>query len=893
MPQSAINKSARIFTQRTRQATSPSAARQAQRTPSAAQRTRQATSPSAARQAQRTPSAAQRTRQSISPSAARQAQRTPSATQRSLRLAAPLAALLTALTVSGVAQGQTSELSTGRLPAYGRSVSSTDDSSALVLNPANIGFMPGSELRWSGLFTPEDPYLPPGHAFSFATPLFLGLSSGLRVDLVGDDRDTQALTWALAATPSDALSLGYSLQRISLPGSSFTSHTLALTSRPAESLSLSIVGQNLGSELPNTLNTGFTVLPFGSRAVELGFEALFAWVPQRTGDSEVDITPRFTLGIGLGSVGKVFGALSVLDDQAAYGTVGLSLYPSTPVGSTEFTVGSVGEQAPDPKVLFGEVAVRGFRERPGAEVSRTAVRLRLESTADARGHVRLLRKLWAIAEEPRVDAVLLELRTSPAASFAHAQELRDALYHLRGSGKRVLCHLEDGGGVALYVCSAANQVLINPAGGLRFAGLKAQNTYLAGMLSKLGIRADFVRIGDHKSAPERLMRTGSTSVARADRKDLLQQLERQLVEGVAAGRALSPKEVRDNIASGPHIASEALIAKFVDGLAFDDELPKRLRELTGRDTEIIRDGVLPPTRPRGFRGGRSIAVVYVDGDMVDGRSATIPLLGMRLVGSYTVAEALKQAREDGSIGAVILRVETPGGSAMAADVIWREAELTAQVKPLVVSMGSYAASAGYYISAPAERIFANPASITGSIGVFYGKADVAGLMEKIGVTVETAKTAPRADAESLFRPFTAAERVELNRKVGQFYDTFLTRVSAGRKLSKAQVDKVAQGRVWTGEQARDRRLVDELGGLRQAIAYAAKQANLAADAPLVELPVVQTSLLGQLLGIEGLRADMKLELPAQLRSVVHALGPFFVYEGDKALMRLEQAPIRP
>ncbi|MBX3185199.1 MAG: signal peptide peptidase SppA [Polyangiaceae bacterium] len=858
MTQSAPTKSARIFSQRT-----PSA-------------TRQGNSPSAT---QRTPSATQRT---------------PSATQRALRLTAPLAALLVALSLSGAAQGQASELSTGRLPAYGRSVSSTDDSSALVLNPANIGFMPGSELRWSGLFAPSDPYLPPGHAFSFATPLFFGLSSGLRVDLVGDDRDTQGLTWALAATPSDALSLGYSLQRISLPGNDFTSHSLALTSRPAPALSVSVVGQNLGSRLPNTLNTGFTVLPLGSRAVELGFEALFAWVPQSTGgDREVDITPRFTLGLGLGSVGKAFGAISVLNDKAAYGTVGLSFYPSTPGGSTEFTVGSVGERAPDPEYLFGEVALRGFRERPGAEVIRTAVRLRLESTADARGHVRLLRKLWALAEEPRVDAVLLELRTSPAASFAHAQELRDALYHLRSNGKRVLCHLEDGGGVALYVCSAANKTLINPAGGLRFAGLKAQSTYLAGMLTKLGIRADFVRIGDHKSAPERLMRTGSTDVARADRKDLLQQLERQLVEGVAAGRSMSPKAVRESIASGPHIASEALTAKFVDGLAFDDELPRHVRELTGRDTELLRDGALGPARPRGFRGSRSIAVVYVDGDMVDGRSATIPLLGMRLVGSYTVAEALKQAREDGSIGAVILRVETPGGSAMAADVIWREAELTAQVKPLVVSMGSYAASAGYYISAPAERIFANPASITGSIGVFYGKADVAGLMEKIGVTVETAKTAPRADAESLFRPFTPEERVELNRKVGQFYDTFLTRVSAGRKLSKAEVDKVARGRVWTGEQARDRRLVDELGGLRQAIAYVTKQANLADDAPLVELPVIQTSLLGELLGIEGLRADMKLELPAQLRSVVHALGPFFVYEGDKPLMRLEQAPIRP
>jgi protease-4 len=279
--------------------------------------------------------------------------------------------------------------------------------------------------------------------------------------------------------------------------------------------------------------------------------------------------------------------------------------------------------------------------------------------------------------------------------------------------------------------------------------------------------------------------------------------------------------------------------------------------------------------------------------MIDGRSETIPLLGNKLVGSYTIAETLKRVREDPFTGAVVLRVETPGGSAMASDVIWREVQLTAHVKPVVVSMGTYAASGGYYISSPATRIFANPLSITGSIGIFYGKADVAELLKKIGVSVEVYKTAPRADAESIFRPFTDDERRELTRKVGQFYDVFLSRVSIGRKLSKAEIDSVGRGRVWTGEQAVGKRLVDELGGLRQALEYARSLAQLPDHAPIVELPPPDGTLLGRLLGIEGLHDQAGLPLPPGLLEMVRAVAPFAVYPPDKPMARLELITVGP
>jgi protease-4 len=247
-------------------------------------------------------------------------------------------------------------------------------------------------------------------------------------------------------------------------------------------------------------------------------------------------------------------------------------------------------------------------------------------------------------------------------------------------------------------------------------------------------------------------------------------------------------------------------------------------------------------------------------------------------------------REDRRIGAIVLRIETGGGSAMAADVIWRQVQLTAKVKPIIVSMGSAAASGGYYIAAPATRIYANPLSITGSIGIFYGKADVAELLKKIGVSVEVFKTAPKADAESIFRPFTPEEHAELDRKVAQFYDMFLSRVAEGRKLTKSAVDAVGQGRVWTGEQALQRKLVDEIGGLRQALDEARRLAGLPGDAPIVELPI-DSSFLGKLIGAAGAHAEEPTLLPAQLLDMARALAPFAVQGADKPWAKIEYLPV--
>jgi protease-4 len=287
-----------------------------------------------------------------------------------------------------------------------------------------------------------------------------------------------------------------------------------------------------------------------------------------------------------------------------------------------------------------------------------------------------------------------------------------------------------------------------------------------------------------------------------------------------------------------------------------------------------------------------VAILYLDGDIVDGRSQHVPILDMRLVGSYSMADAIKQLREDDSVGAVVLRIESPGGSSLASDVMWRELVLLGKRKPLVVSMGTVAASGGYYVASASKNIFALPLTVTGSIGVFYGKADLSGLLDKIGVTVDTYKTAPRADAESLFRGFTEEEERELAHKVDQFYDTFLDRVSASRGMTKAEVDAVGRGRVWMGQQAIEKHLVDHLGGLRDALAAARAAAHLPDDAPIIESPSNRESLLEKAIDLAtgggGDRAAAAMaQLPPAIRTLARAVAPLVLYSSDEPLARME------
>jgi protease-4 len=639
--------------------------------------------------------------------------------------------------------------------------------------------------------------------------------------------------------------------------------------------------------------------PLGTRAVELGLEGKY--LAGVDSDVRSPLFPRAVLGVDLPGVGRARGDVEIYNlgsgqRQGVMASVGVEIAFS----GVTFGGGGIfgdGLGAGNDIAQYATVSFAGYRN-PGVPKSQRAVYMRIESTPGPRNHVALLRRLWKLADDKEIAGVTFVLRDEPASSYAHAEELADAIRILRARGKKVVCSWEDAGPKALYACASADRIVVNPAGGLRYAGLKSTHFYLGKLLSNIGVKAEIVRIGDHKLAPEQFTNERSSDVGRADHEDLLRNQEAVFVKNLELYRKLAPEKIREATRRGPFIASEARDAGFVDGYAFDDELERVTQDVVGK--KVGYEKYATETRaPQTFGARDKLGLLYIDGDMIDGRSRKIPILDMKLVGSYTIAEAVKHMRDDRSIKAVVLRVESPGGSSMAADVMWRELKLLAERKPLIVSMGTVAASGGYYVSSPGRVVFANPLTITGSIGIFYGKADVSELLKKIGVNVEVTKTTERADAESLFRPFTDGEKVELRRKIGQFYDVFLDRVSQGRSkalgrtFSKEMVDQVGQGRVWTGQQAAQNGLVDRLGGLRHAIEAARDAGGLPEDCPIVEGPVIEKTLLDTVIELAGLKSGaLSIDgLPVQIRDAARAVAPLVVYTGDVALARMDWVPV--
>ncbi len=786
------------------------------------------------------------------------------------------------------------------LPIPGRSLAATDDATAVALNPANVAFLPAPELRWMFTYTGDHADLPArGHAIDLAAPLWF-LGGGLRVELHNPPLEAPApfvneYQWVRAAVAGRldhwlalGLGLGWSISDVPQLDGQF-SMSAGFTLRPTEWLSWSGVARDFNAPVSRdevtssfrSWDTGLTFRPVtGLRDFELSVEGRFF---DQLGEGSL----KSGVGVDI-PFGRLRGDVRLheldFDDPKLTVTAGLDVN----WGPAQLAAGSLfgnGIGLADSGFYVG-AALRGYREA-GIPLPKRVARIDINETPGTRGHVRLLRRLWALAENDEVDGVLLVLKDEPSASLAHAEELGDAIRTLKAHGKKVACHLEDAGGRSLFACSQADRIGINPAGGLRFSGFSSRYFYFGGTLDKLGVKADFVRIGPHKSAAEQLTKTGATHVARADHQDLVDQYESMFVHDVGGGRKIPASLLRERLKQGPFLAKEARQAGLVDNLVYPDELGRFMKEVMGGDVAIVKS--LPfSNAPKRWSSDDKIALIYLAGDMVDGESQTIPLINIRLAGSRTIGGALKQARDDASIKAVVFRIETGGGSSLAADVILREAQLLAKKKPVVVSMGSAAASGGYYAAMGGGTVMANRATVTGSIGIFYGKVDVTGLLGKLGVGTDVSRSSSRADAESFFRPFTDEERAVLTGKVKSFYDVFIARVVEGRKMTAADVDAVARGRVWTGAQAKQHKLVDKVGGLREAFEEARSLARLRDDVAVVELPEEDDSLLGFLLKLVGLTsAQPGFFLPPALFDVARALSPFLVYDSSIPLARVE------
>jgi protease IV len=449
-----------------------------------------------------------------------------------------------------------------------------------------------------------------------------------------------------------------------------------------------------------------------------------------------------------------------------------------------------------------------------------------------RGFVESLR---VAKRDPRIRSVVLMPATLDLPFWGKVQELRNAVLDFRESGKTVTAFLEYGGEREYYLASAANRVFMLPTSPLDLTGVVSYEVFLRGALDKGGAYPDFLHIGDYKTAVNTFTERTFTPAHKEMAESLNRDMYDQLVRDIAMARKKTPSEMRALIDQGPFSPEDALRAGLIDDLAYEDQLDDRVAELRTGSGDMRRiDG---PEYERvnpasvGFSPQSRIAVLYAVGTIVSGKSGFDPVNGA-VVGSETMVEQIKRVRDDDSIKAIVLRVDSPGGSSIASDVIWRELMITRDTRPsrpLVVSMGDLAASGGYYIAMPGHVIVAQPGTLTGSIGIFTGKFVVTGTMDKIGVRTETVQSGRNATTNSPFHQFSPEQRAKVLDYMQGFYENFVEKAAESRRTTPERIDAVAQGRVWTGQQARQHGLVDELGGLNDAIEIAKQRAQIPAD----------------------------------------------------------------
>jgi len=433
--------------------------------------------------------------------------------------------------------------------------------------------------------------------------------------------------------------------------------------------------------------------------------------------------------------------------------------------------------------------------------------------------------------DSRVRAVLLKPTGFESPFWGKVQEIRDAVLDFKKSGKPIYAYLEYGGDREYYLATAADKIYMQPSAPLDLVGVATYEVFLRGTLDKIGAYPDLHHIGDYKTAVNTFTEKTFTAAHKEMDESLNRDLYEQIVRGIADGRKKNEGDIRQLIDQGPFLPEEALRAGLIDDVAYEDQVDEKLRAGQPRQRIDTDDYARISTSSLGLNRGPRIAVIYAAGEIVGGRGGFDPLNGAA-VGSDTLIDYIRMARKDSSVRAIVLRIDSPGGSATASDSIWRELQIAKTERadrPLVASMSDLAASGGYYIAMPAQVIVAQPSTLTGSIGIFGGKVVTGGVYEKLGAHIESTSIGKNAEIDSPARPYKPEEVKKLNEQLQAFYDSFVEKVAESRHSTPEQVDMLAQGRVWTGRQAKQNHLVDELGGLDRAIAIAKQRAKIAAD----------------------------------------------------------------
>jgi protease-4 len=443
-----------------------------------------------------------------------------------------------------------------------------------------------------------------------------------------------------------------------------------------------------------------------------------------------------------------------------------------------------------------------------------------------RGYVELIRKAKA---DRRVARLLIRPGPIDSPFWAKLQDLREAIVDFRQSGKPVYAFLESAGDRQYYLASAADRIILLPTSTLDLTGLATYEVFLRGTFDWIGTYPDFLHVGDYKTAVNVFTEQTYTPAHREMSASINRDQFEHLVRAIADGRRKSEADVRAVIDRGPFLADEALELGLVDDLAYEDELDDLEIGFDADRTVDVSEYAGVSWESVGIRRRARVAVIHAVGTIVSGRSRYDAVNGA-LLGSESIVEHIREVRDTPGIRAIVLRVDSPGGSSVASDVIWRELTITKSPQmPIVVSMSDLAASGGYYIAAAGDAIVAQPGTLTGSIGVYTGKFVTGGTFAKLGANIEGVSDGRHAEMYSPVRPFTDEERARVLDAMQVTYDQFVERVAEARHMTPEKVHEVAQGRVWTGSQARQVGLVDEVGGLFAAVAVAKQRARIPAD----------------------------------------------------------------
>ncbi len=496
----------------------------------------------------------------------------------------------------------------------------------------------------------------------------------------------------------------------------------------------------------------------------------------------------------------------------------------------------------------------------------------------------ITKQIDKIRKDDEVAGVLLKIE-GLGIGWAKLQELRDKIIQLRGDGIEVISYLESGGNTEYLLACAADRIVLMPAGMVGLTGLRAEVMFYRGLLDKLDIKADMYTVGKYKSAIEPFMRDSMSEAQREALNAILDDLYAQQVEMLANGRGeIDAASIVDLIDQGPFTAEEAYQAKLVDELQYYDELVQSIEGRAKEKIEVVSDYGKKTTgapeltgfagfmrlfsmlasskKPTSGEGKPKVALIYATGPIMSDAPTSLFTTG-QVITPGVVAKALREAREDNAIQAVVMRVDSPGGSAVASDAIWREVLLTQREKPLVVSMSDVAGSGGYYIAMAAGTIVAEPGTITGSIGVLGGKLNLKGLYNKIGLTKAVITRGKNANLYSDYGDFTQTERERLRKLLETIYQNFVRKAAEGRNKTEGEIHELAQGRIWTGKQAKEIGLVDELGGLDTAIAIAKKQIGMEPtdEIDIITLPKPKTFFETL---IEDIEMDIRIPMTSHL-----------------------------